>query len=102
VRTLPDACIASAAQTAHIGVGISGKEGMQAVNSSDYAIAQFRFLGRLLLVHGRWSFQRITMLVLYSFYKNFAISWTQLWFTIHAAFSDQVRCGLCADVRACG
>ena len=35
---------------AHVGVGISGQEGMQAVNSSDYAIAQFRFLRRLLLV----------------------------------------------------
>ena len=40
-------------QEAHIGVGISGKEGRQAVNSSDFAIAQFRFLKRLMLVHGR-------------------------------------------------
>ena len=31
-------------QEAQIGVGISGKEGRQAVNSSDFAIAQFRFL----------------------------------------------------------
>ena len=29
---------------AHVGVGISGNEGMQAVRSADYAIAQFRFL----------------------------------------------------------
>lgn len=27
-------------QTAHVGVGISGNEGMQATNSSDYSIAQ--------------------------------------------------------------
>ena len=27
-------------QTAHVGVGISGNEGMQATNNSDYAIAQ--------------------------------------------------------------
>jgi phospholipid-translocating ATPase len=27
-------------QAAHVGVGISGEEGLQAVNSSDYAIAQ--------------------------------------------------------------
>lgn len=39
---------------AHIGVGISGKEGMQAVLASDYSIAQFKYLERLLLVHGRW------------------------------------------------
>lgn len=29
-------------QTAHVGVGISGNEGMQATNSSDYSIAQVR------------------------------------------------------------
>ena len=46
-------------QTAHIGVGISGQEGVQAVNSSDYAIAQFRFLKPLLLVHGRSNYIRI-------------------------------------------
>lgn len=27
-------------QTAHVGVGISGNEGLQAANSSDYSIAQ--------------------------------------------------------------
>jgi phospholipid-transporting ATPase len=47
-------------QAAHIGVGISGQEGMQAVMASDFAIAQFRFLTDLLLVHGRWSYIRIT------------------------------------------
>jgi P-type E1-E2 ATPase len=45
-------------QEAQIGVGISGKEGRQAVNSSDFAIAQFRFLKRLLLVHGRYNYRR--------------------------------------------
>ncbi|CAN0356758.1 unnamed protein product, partial [Scytosiphon promiscuus] len=40
-------------QRAHIGVGISGQEGMQAVNASDYAVAQFAYLRKLLLVHGR-------------------------------------------------
>ncbi|CAL5386460.1 unnamed protein product [Camellia sinensis] len=46
-------------QAAHIGVGISGIEGMQAVMASDFAIAPFRFLTDLLLVHGRWSYLRI-------------------------------------------
>lgn len=46
-------------QAAHVGVGISGQEGMQAVMASDFAIAQFRFLTDLLLVHGRWSYHRI-------------------------------------------
>jgi phospholipid-transporting ATPase len=46
-------------QAAHIGIGISGMEGMQAVMASDFAIAQFRFLTDLLLVHGRWSYLRL-------------------------------------------
>ena len=29
-------------QAAHVGIGIMGKEGRQAVNNSDYAIGQFR------------------------------------------------------------
>lgn len=47
-------------QEAHVGIGVSGKEGRQAVNSSDYAITRFKFLKKLLLVHGR----RNTWLVL--------------------------------------
>lgn len=54
--------------------------GMQAVNSSDYAIAQFRFLERLLLVHGRWNYRRISLLVVYMFYKNTALVLTQYWY----------------------
>ena len=57
-------------QAAHIGVGIAGEEGMQAVMSSDYAIAQFRFLERLLLIHGRWSYVRTSSMILCFFYKN--------------------------------
>lgn len=64
-------------QAAHVGIGISGQEGMQAVNSSDYAIAQFRFLERLLLVHGRWNYRRISKLVLYMFYKNITLVMAQ-------------------------
>lgn len=45
-------------QAADVGVGVAGEEGLQAVNSSDYAIAQFRFLCRLLFIHGHWSYMR--------------------------------------------
>ena len=55
---------------AHVGVGISGNEGLQAVRSADYAIAQFRYLQRLLLVHGRNNYIRVARLVIYVFYKN--------------------------------
>ncbi|EEY60855.1 P-type ATPase (P-ATPase) Superfamily [Phytophthora infestans T30-4] len=60
-------------QTAHVGVGICGKEGVQAENASDYAIAQFRFLTRLVLLHGRCNYKRICKVIRYSFYKNIAL-----------------------------
>nr|DBA28502.1 TPA: hypothetical protein GDO54_008850 [Pyxicephalus adspersus] len=59
-------------KSAHIGVGISGLEGTQAVQSSDYALAQFSYLQRLLLVHGRWSYLRIAKFLRYFFYKTSA------------------------------
>lgn len=65
---------------ADIGVGISGKEGRQAVLASDYAIAKFKFLHRLLIVHGRWSYKRVAMVVLYFFYKNYAYILVNFWF----------------------
>lgn len=76
-------------QAAHVGVGISGQEGMQAANSSDYAIAQFRFLSRLLLVHGRWNYVRMGKLILYIFYKNVMMNLTQFWYMIFTGFSGQ-------------
>uniref|UniRef100_A0A7N0VN79 Phospholipid-transporting ATPase n=1 Tax=Kalanchoe fedtschenkoi TaxID=63787 RepID=A0A7N0VN79_KALFE len=76
-------------QAAHVGVGISGLEGMQAVMASDFAIAQFRFLADLLLVHGRWSYIRICKVVTYFFYKNLAFTVTQFWFTFQTGFSGQ-------------
>jgi phospholipid-transporting ATPase len=66
-------------QAAHIGVGISGMEGLQAARSADVAIGQFRYLRKLLLVHGAWSYQRICKVVLYSFYKNITLYMTQFW-----------------------
>ncbi len=53
-------------QAAHVGIGISGVEGLQAARSADVAISQFRFLTKLLLVHGTWSYQRLSKLILYS------------------------------------
>lgn len=46
-----------------------GKEGRQAVRNSDYAIARFKFLSKLLLVHGHFYYIRIATLVQYFFYK---------------------------------
>ncbi|GJV53791.1 phospholipid-transporting ATPase 3-like protein [Tanacetum coccineum] len=76
-------------QAAHVGVGISGMEGMQAVMASDFAIAQFRFLTDLLLVHGRWSYLRLCKVVSYFFYKNLTFTLTQFWYTFQTGYSGQ-------------
>uniref|UniRef100_A0AAR2LYX2 Phospholipid-transporting ATPase n=1 Tax=Pygocentrus nattereri TaxID=42514 RepID=A0AAR2LYX2_PYGNA len=76
-------------KTAHIGVGISGQEGMQAVLASDYSFAQFRYLQRLLLVHGRWSYHRMCNFLCYFFYKNFAFTLVHFWFGFLCGFSAQ-------------
>lgn len=57
-------------QTADIGVGISGQEGMQAVMASDFALSRFKYLERFLLVHGHWCYDRLARMVLYFLYKN--------------------------------
>lgn len=75
---------------AHVGVGISGQEGMQAVLASDYSIAQFKYLERLLLVHGRWSYYRMSKFLRYFFYKNFAFTLCHYWFAFFCGFSAQV------------
>ncbi|CAG8786310.1 6372_t:CDS:10, partial [Gigaspora margarita] len=77
-------------QAAHVGVGISGLEGMQAARSADVSISQFRYLKKLLLVHGAWSYQRLSKLILYSFYKNITLYMTQFWYAFQNGFSGQV------------
>eukprot|EP00842_Homolaphlyctis_polyrhiza_P006347 jgi/Hompol1/6713/HPOL_005065-RA len=58
-------------QAAHVGVGISGQEGLQAAMAADFVISQFRFLERLLLVQGRWCYNRTALMILNFFFKNF-------------------------------
>ncbi|OUM56786.1 hypothetical protein PIROE2DRAFT_49242, partial [Piromyces sp. E2] len=77
-------------QEADIGVGISGKEGAQAVMSADYAIGQFRFLTRLLLVHGHWAYMRTANIILTYFYKNVVWLFVLFWFQFNCGFSAAV------------
>lgn len=67
-------------QMADVGVGICGQEGRQAVMASDFAMGQFRFLKRLLLVHGHWNYQRLAYLVLYNFYRNAVFVLMLFWY----------------------
>ena len=60
-------------QEANIGCGLFGHEGSQAAMSADYAFGQFRFLTKLLIVHGRWSYKRVADMHGNFFYKVFFI-----------------------------
>jgi phospholipid-transporting ATPase len=55
---------------AHLGVAVRGKEGAQAVQVSDVAISQFRFLVPLLLCHGRRAYRKVALFLCYYLYKN--------------------------------
>ncbi|NXN08064.1 AT8B2 ATPase, partial [Indicator maculatus] len=65
---------------------------IQAVLASDYSFSQFKFLQRLLLVHGRWSYLRMCKFLCYFFYKNFAFTMVHFWFGFFCGFSAQVSC----------
>ncbi|KVH91595.1 Cation-transporting P-type ATPase, partial [Cynara cardunculus var. scolymus] len=74
-------------QQADIGVGISGREGLQAARAADYSIGKFRFLKRLILVHGRYSYNRTAFLSQYSFYKSLLICFIQIFFSFVSGVS---------------
>ncbi|XP_016901740.1 phospholipid-transporting ATPase 2 isoform X2 [Cucumis melo] len=74
-------------QQADIGVGISGREGLQAARAADYSIGKFRFLKRLILVHGRYSYNRTAFLSQYSFYKSLLICFIQISFSFISGVS---------------
>ncbi|RAH43483.1 phospholipid-translocating P-type ATPase [Aspergillus brunneoviolaceus CBS 621.78] len=73
-------------QKADVGVGIAGEEGRQAVMSADYAIGQFRFLQRLILVHGRWAYRRLGETTANFFYKNLVWTFALFWYSIYDNF----------------
>ncbi|XP_061593832.1 phospholipid-transporting ATPase VA [Cololabis saira] len=74
-------------QVADIGVGISGQEGMQAVMASDFALPRFRYLQKLLLVHGHWCYSRLANMIMYFFYKNAMFVAIVFWFQFYCGFS---------------
>ncbi|KAJ7548944.1 hypothetical protein O6H91_07G034100 [Diphasiastrum complanatum] len=74
-------------QEAHVGVGISGREGLQAARASDFSIGKFRFLKRLILIHGRYSYNRTSFLAQYSIYKSLLICLIQILFSFVSGIS---------------
>jgi magnesium-transporting ATPase (P-type) len=74
---------------AHIGIGLYGNEGMRAVQSSDFALGEFKFLWRLILHHGRLCYLRNSELILYFFYKNLVMTVPHIYFAFTCGFSGQ-------------
>ncbi len=62
---------------------------MGAVQASDYALPEFRMLWRLLFVHGRWNYIRISEMILYFFYKNMLFTLPQFIAAFFNGFSGQ-------------
>ncbi len=77
-------------QEANVGIGLYGKEGCSAVRSADFAFAKFKFLKRLLLVHGFLFYTRASILVQYFFYKNLSFAICQFYFSFYDGFSNSV------------
>lgn len=76
-------------QEAHVGIGISGREGKQAVNCSDFAIGRFQMLNRLLFVHGHLFYHRTANIIHYFFYKNFLFILPQFLYSIYNLSSTE-------------
>ena len=74
-------------QEAHVGIGITGKEGLQAARTSDYSVAQFRFLLKLLLVHGHWNYVRTCKYTLGTFWKEMLFYLTQALYQRYAGYT---------------
>lgn len=64
------------------GIGIVGKEGKQASLAADFSINQFSYLAKLLLWHGRNSYQRSAKLSQFVIHRGLIIS------VIQAVFSS--------------
>jgi P-type E1-E2 ATPase len=77
-------------QEANVGIGLYGKEGRNAARSADFALGKFKFLKRLLLVHGYLFYTRGSFLVQYFFYKNLSFAIGQFYFSFSDAFSVSV------------
>eukprot|EP00102_Acyrthosiphon_pisum_P016390 XP_008187336.2 PREDICTED: probable phospholipid-transporting ATPase IA isoform X2 [Acyrthosiphon pisum] len=75
---------------ASIGVGVVGLDGLQAYNASDYSIAQFNYLLKLLFVHGAWNYEKITKMIYFYHYKTVIFNSLQLWFAIYSGWSGEV------------
>jgi magnesium-transporting ATPase (P-type) len=74
----------------HVGVGIRGQEGTQAIRAADYSISQFKFLQNLFLNHGRLGYKRVSNFICYYFYKNVILVFCEIYFVFVNGYSAQI------------
>ncbi len=74
-------------QTAHIGVGLFGKEGSDAASNSDYAIAQFSHLRTLLFRHGSNIQYKMAYFTLMYLFKSQIFALVPFFFAFYSGFS---------------
>ena len=101
-------------KTRNVGCGLFGLEGSQAAMSADYAFGQFRFLAKLLIVHGRWLCQRVADIHSSFFlqgevffrYAKFAANtsigcYLDVWLVLALAIQQVCRSPLACDFANC-
>jgi len=76
-------------QEAHVGIGVMGEEGKQAVNASDFAVPSFKYLKPMVLNYGRLSYYQNSQLILFFFYKNILFTIPQFFYAFDCYFSKQ-------------
>lgn len=69
-------------QSANVGIGIEGHEGMQAALASDFSVIKFNQIQRLLLWHGRLSYIRSSLLNNFIIHRGLVITIIQVLFMI--------------------
>jgi magnesium-transporting ATPase (P-type) len=74
-------------QAASVGIGLVGREGLQASRAADFSMAKFRFLAKLILVHGRWSYRRTAFVAHYCLHKSLFLAFMQIFYAFFSGFA---------------
>ena len=69
-------------QNANIGIGIEGKEGLQASLASDFSVLKFKYILNLFLWHGRLSYNRTSLLTNFVIHRGLIITFIEIFFMI--------------------
>ena len=69
-------------QEADVGIGIVGKEGLQASLAADFSIKEFKSLSTLLLWWGRIAYKNTSTMVNFIVYRGLIIAFCQFFFSL--------------------